>query len=248
MSETAAAYYASGRTGWRAWWTLLHWPYTLMHLSFVVLGAALAPTLSWVALGWTVLAFGLALGVGAHALDELAGRPLGTNISRGALVTVAVLALAGASLIGLYGVIEQDMHLIAWIPIGVFFAAAYNLEWFRGAFHNDTTFALMWGTFPVLVAHFAQVGSIGVAGFLGGAYAFAVSRVQRVLSTEARGLRRRTTNVEGVISYGEGGDRRLTRDGLLVVPETALRWLVGTSLLVAGALLARHVTFWFGGA
>lgn len=236
-----AAFYATGKTGWRAWWTLLHWPYTLMHLSFVVVGAALAPTLDWVALGWTVLAFALALGVGAHALDELAGRPLGTTIPRAGLVAAAVVSLAGAVGIGFYGVVRQDIHIMAWIPVGVFLAMAYNLEWFRGGFHNDTTFALSWGAFPVLVAYFAQAGSVGVVALAGAAYAFAISRLQRILSTEARALRRDATRVTGTVTFVDGATRPLSREGMLVVPEAGLRWVVGTSVVVAAVLVAGHV-------
>ena len=37
------AYYAARPGGWRDWWTLLHPPYTAWHLSYSVIGAALAP-------------------------------------------------------------------------------------------------------------------------------------------------------------------------------------------------------------
>ena len=80
---------------WRDWWTLLHPPYTAWHLSYVVIGAALAPQVLVSYLIATVLAFFLAAGLAAHALDELRGRPLRTAIPSAALVAVvAVLALA----------------------------------------------------------------------------------------------------------------------------------------------------------
>jgi hypothetical protein len=37
------AYYVLGSGGWRDWWVLLHPPYTAWHLSYVVIGAAIAP-------------------------------------------------------------------------------------------------------------------------------------------------------------------------------------------------------------
>ena len=40
MSEDRPAFYALAPGGWRDWWTLLHPPYTLWHLSYVALGAA----------------------------------------------------------------------------------------------------------------------------------------------------------------------------------------------------------------
>ena len=76
------AFYALPRGGWRDYVTLLHLPYTAWHLSYVVVGGCLAAEVSWGRLGLTVLAFFLAMGIGAHALDELAGRPLRTAIPR----------------------------------------------------------------------------------------------------------------------------------------------------------------------
>ncbi|MFB3739399.1 MAG: hypothetical protein ACE14W_10620, partial [Candidatus Velamenicoccus archaeovorus] len=78
MAERAErpAFYALRSGGWRDYWTLLHPPYTLWHLSYVVIGACLTDVVDLRWLGETVLAFFLAVGLGAHALDELRGRPL----------------------------------------------------------------------------------------------------------------------------------------------------------------------------
>src|ERR671932_593430 len=98
------AFYAlrGGRPG-RDLLTLLHPPYTAWHLSYVALGAAAAPHLHpdrlWAALG----AFFLAVGIGAHALDELHGRPLRTAVPNGVLVALGFVSLAGAAAIGLFG-------------------------------------------------------------------------------------------------------------------------------------------------
>jgi hypothetical protein len=67
------AWYALERGGWRDYVTLLHPPYTAWHLSYVVIGGCLAPVVAWERLGAAVAAFALAVGVGAHALDELNG-------------------------------------------------------------------------------------------------------------------------------------------------------------------------------
>ena len=93
-AATRPAFYARHGGLWADWWTMLHPPYTVWHLSYAVLGAGLAPRLSWAMLGATVLAFFLAVGVAAHALDELQGRPLGTGISARTLRIVAGAALA----------------------------------------------------------------------------------------------------------------------------------------------------------
>jgi len=42
-SEARPAFYALAPGGWRDYVTLLHLPYTLWHLSYVVIGACLAP-------------------------------------------------------------------------------------------------------------------------------------------------------------------------------------------------------------
>src|SRR5215471_8196694 len=98
------AFYAARAGGWRDWWTILHPPYTAWHLSYVAIGAALAPHLDATRLAATLLAFFFAVGVSAHALDELSGRPLRTNISDRALKTAIVLGLAAAVALGIAGI------------------------------------------------------------------------------------------------------------------------------------------------
>ena len=51
------SFYALRPGGWRDYITLLHPPYTLWHLSYVAVGAALAPHMDWALLGWTTLPF-----------------------------------------------------------------------------------------------------------------------------------------------------------------------------------------------
>ncbi len=75
MGERTAFYALTGG-GWRDYWTLLHPPYTAWHLSYVALGAAVAPRFDVGRWALTTLAFFLGMGVAAHALDELTGRPL----------------------------------------------------------------------------------------------------------------------------------------------------------------------------
>jgi hypothetical protein len=138
------AFYALSPGGWRDYATLLHPPYTLWHLSYVIWGAALAGGHHYDRLAATLIAFFLAVGVAAHALDELQGRPLGTRISPGVLVVLACLGLGGAVLIGVLGAVEVSPWLLAFVAFGLFIAPAYNLEWFRGRFHSDVWFAASW--------------------------------------------------------------------------------------------------------
>src|SRR5260370_38431280 len=97
----APAYYAARTTGWRRdVWALLHPPYTAWHLSYVLIGASLAPTVSVARLVATVLAFFLAGGGAAHALDELRGRPFRPERPAGVRGPPAVDGLPGAGGLG----------------------------------------------------------------------------------------------------------------------------------------------------
>ena len=112
------AYYAARPGGWRDWWTLLHPPYTAWHLSYAVIGAALAPQVLTSRLIATVLAFFLAVGLAAHALDELRDRPLRTRIPSPVLVAVIIAGLAGALALGVVGVYEVGWTLIPFMVAG----------------------------------------------------------------------------------------------------------------------------------
>ena len=127
------AFYALRPGGWRDYLTLLHLPYTLWHLSYVAIGAALAPQMKWGVLGWTVLAFFFALGVGAHALDELSDRPLQTQIPGSLLVVLAALSIGAACAIGIAVASDSTWWLLVFVALGAFIVVAYNLELFGGA-------------------------------------------------------------------------------------------------------------------
>src|SRR5437870_7488992 len=101
----APAYYATPARGWRRdVWAILHPPYTAWHLSYVLIGASLAPHIDLRRLGPSLIAFLLAVGISAHALDELRGRPLRTEIPAGVLWAAAIAGLVGAVGLGLAGV------------------------------------------------------------------------------------------------------------------------------------------------
>ena len=218
--------------------TLLHLPYTAWHLSYVAIGAALASELDGARLAWTLAAFLLAVGVAAHCLDELHGRPLGTTVPRGLLIASSVAGLGAAIVIGLGGVRTLGAPLLALMLVGVALVLAYNLELFGGALHNDAAFALAWGGFPVLVGGFAQTGSIELAVLIGAAFATATSLAQRHLSSWARGLRRRLASVQGTLTWRDGSEQRIDV-ALLVAPvEAALRLVAAAHVLLAIALLA----------
>lgn len=237
-AEDRPAFYALRGGGWRDYWSLLHPPYTVWHLSYVVIGASLVPRVSLQWLGETLLAFLLAMGVAAHALDELHGRPLGTAIPRRVLIGLAVVGLAGAVALGVHGMVEVSPWLGVFIPVGGFLVVAYNLELVGGRFHSDTWFALAWGAFPVLTAGFAQIGRLTIPIVLGAAACAAISAVQRTLSTPVRDLRRRVSSVTGEIVRRDGTTVPIDAATIRGPSEVALRWMSAAMPVVAAALLA----------
>jgi len=234
------AYYALGSGGWRDWWVLLHPPYTAWHLSYVVMGAALAPVLDLGRLAATLLAFALAVGISAHALDELHGRPLATSISARALHLTAGVGLVGAVLVGVAGILRIGIGLLPFIVVGVFLVLAYNLELFGGRLHTDLGFALSWGAFPLLTGYFAQAGRLNLSVILAAIGASAISRAQRHLSTPARSIRRQTRQVRGTLTLMDGSSRPIDEQVLLQPLEGALRALSwGIVALAVGMAVAR---------
>src|SRR5579864_1403217 len=81
---------------------LTHFPYTLWHLSYVLIGIALSPVIHTDRSIAVVLAYFLGLGIGAHALDETMGNPLQTKLSRRSLYLIGFSSLCGAACIGTY--------------------------------------------------------------------------------------------------------------------------------------------------
>jgi hypothetical protein len=237
VTEARPAFYALAPGGWRDYVTLLHPPYTAWHLSYVVIGACLAPHLNEGRLAAALVAFFLALGISAHALDELNGRPLQTKIPEGVLVGLTVVPLAIAVGIGIAGALAFNGWLLVFVAIGLVLVPAYNLELFGGAIHNSAGFALAWGAFPLLTGYFACAGTITWTALLAAAYATLTSYVQRVLSTPVRHLRRRAAAVSGTIELRDGGQEPVTRETLAAAPERALQALAAANVALAAALL-----------
>jgi hypothetical protein len=219
------AFYALRPGGWRDYVTLLHPPYTAWHLSYVAVGAALAPVFHLDRMLWALAAFALAMGVAAHALDELNGRPLRTAIPDRTLVALAVVPLAGALAIGVYAAIAWGYGLLAFVAAGAFLVPAYNLELFGGRFHTDWWFAIAWGGFAALTGFFVEAQAIRLEGLLAAAYATLLSLAQRRLSTPVRHARRTLGDTAGTEPM-----------------EHALRALTWASLLIACAVVAARLT------
>ena len=233
------AFYALGASGaWKDYVNLLHIPYTLWHLSYVVLGAALASTVHVDRLIGTVVAFFLAMGIGAHALDELNGRPLGTRIPRAVLIAMAVVSLTGALVMGTVAGLIATLWLFPFMAFGAFIAVAYNLGLWHDRFHSDYWFAFAWGAFPALTSYWIQSVNLTATVILLALACFTFSLAQRALSTQVRTIRRRTLNVAGTMEMTDGSIVTLDSSSMILAAERALVLLSVTVVVLAASLLA----------
>jgi hypothetical protein len=241
IAPQGAAFYAEpkflARPRLKEWWTLLHPPYTMLHLSFVVIGACLVGPVNAVYLWVTVAAFFLGVGVGAHALDELMGRPLATTIPRWQLIAASVAGVGGAAALGVVGAVIVSPYLAFFIVVGVVIALGYNLELFHARLHTDAIFALGWGAFPLLTAYFAQHAALSATAVFGGAFAALISHTQRQLSAPARDIRRRTSSIEGSQVLNDGAVVPISATSMLRPLEGSLRALCWASTVLACALV-----------
>ncbi len=240
-AEQRAAFYALPPGSWRDYVTLLHPPYTLWHLSYVALGAGLAPGFELERLGAALAAFLLALGIGAHALDELHGRPLDTRIPGRLLWALAAVSIAGAIAIGVAAAFVWTAWLLPFVAFGGFIVFAYNLELFSGRFHSDLWFGLSWGAFPLLAGYLVTAERLDAEAVVAAAAATLLSLAQRALSTQVRTVRRKVRSVSGTIEYAEGGRQELDAAALTAPPELALRLLTGAIVLLALAVVLIRV-------
>ena len=206
----------------------------------VVIGASAAPVLHVDRTGGTVLAFFLAVGLGAHALDERQGRPLGTSIRSNHLTAIAALSLSGAAAIGILAILAISPWAAPFVLFGLFIVVAYNLELFKGRFHSDVWFALAWGAFPALTGYWANAQRLDLQALLVATGCLVLTLAHRTLSTQARALRRKARVVTGSVEYKDGHAEAITIHYLLSVPETALQ-LIGLSvtLVALGLLIGR---------
>jgi hypothetical protein len=235
--EARPAFYALAPGSWRDYVTLLHPPYTLWHLSYVAIGAALAPAWHPGRLAAALAAFFLAVGIGAHALDELNGRPLSTQIPSAVLAALAAVSISAAVGIGIGGAIAFDLWVLVFVGVGAVLVLAYNLELFGGRLHSDVWFALAWGAFPLLTAYFACAGRIRAEAVAAAAFAGLSSYAQRQLSSPVRRLRRQVVAVAGSLERDDGRREPITRETLVAGNEAALRALAAAIVALAAALV-----------
>ena len=236
--KTPAFYALAAGSGWKDYVNLLHLPYTLWHLAYVVLAAAIAPTIHVDRLLITLLAFFLAVGIASHALDEFNGRPLGTRIPRGVLLALGLIPLAGAVALGAVAGVVSTVWILPFVAFGGFIAMAYNLGIWNDRFHSDFWFAFAWGAFPALTSYWVQASELTASAVLLALGCFTLSMVQRILSTPVRAIRRKTLTVEGSMRMDDGSSVSLDGPKMISAPEKALSLLSLTIVVFAGSLLA----------
>lgn len=220
---------------------MLHPPYTLMVLSFAVIGAALSPRFSVAVLVATLAAYFLGLGVGAHFLDQITG--MGSRYvwhwSDRTLWTWGLAGLAGAVAIGVLGAwLVVGPGLFVLVAVQAACAVGYPLApLFKGVLHRDSVFAVSWGSLPFLTSYYAQSGVITApAVLLSGALAvIAVAEIR--ISRISRRLRRiAREREESGAAQPESVPRPYRR------PDAVLQGIVlGTGLLALGLLAGRFL-------
>ena len=210
-----------------------------MALSYVVIAAMLAPRVNWATLGWTLLAFFLAVGVAAHALDEIQGRPLSTDLSEPVLWGATIGGLAGAVALGIAAVATNRVSpwLIAFIIVGALLVVSYNLELFGGLVHTDLGLCLSWGAFPVLTSYFAQTSRLTWSAVAAAVAATLFTGAQRNLSTPVRRVRRQVVAIDGHLTMRDGTSVPIDRQLLLGPSERALRCISWAMITLAVSLV-----------
>jgi 4-hydroxybenzoate polyprenyltransferase len=175
---------------------ILFLPYTAMMISFAIWGS-LSVEFSLDRIAAIGLLYFFSVGISAHCLDALGSKkkPWG-EISRTKLWTASIISLIISCAIGLYYVFLDSWLLF---PIGVaegFFLFAYNLELFRGKFHNNASFVISWGILPVLAGAVIQNNTISIETIIFSAIAGLASYILIITSRKYKILKQQNENHE----------------------------------------------------
>ena len=191
---------------------LMFLPYTGMCVSFTILGSMLAPTITWDRVAAVSLIYGLALGISAHAADNLGSKkkPWGMYFNSKGLWMMVALGLIVAYSIAAYYIIYYVPNLLAVGVLEGFFVFAYNLELFRGRLHTDGCFIFSWGILPVFAGYIMQTNTFGPIPLLFSTLTAIISYVHIKISRRYKELRRQTVDYRSkkleiylkIISFG----------------------------------------------
>lgn len=183
-----------GPVKFRAFIGLLFLPYTGMCISFTIIGSMLSPTIYWDRVVAIFTIYFLALGISAHAADNLGSKkikPWGNYFSKLELKIMVIVGLSIAYIIGIYYVITWVNLLLFIGIIEGFFLFAYNFELFRGIFHNNFWFALSWGSLPLLAGYIMQTNTISELPLILALFTFLVSFLEIRYSREYKEIKRK---------------------------------------------------------
>ena len=158
VTTARPAFYAARPGGWRDWWTILHPPYTAWHLSYVVIGATLAPTHRRRPARRDAARV-LPRGRRRRARARRAARPAAAHRHPGRRARRRRASRGSRGALGARRRRRRSRPApgsLVFMAVGPLLVLGYNLELFGGRLHSDVGFAAAWGAFPVLTAYFVQ--------------------------------------------------------------------------------------------
>lgn len=187
-----------GPLKFRAFIGMLFLPYTGMCISFTIIGSMLSESIAWDRVLSIFIIYFLALGVSAHAADNLGSKkikPWGNFFSTFELRLMVIGGLSVSYILGIYYIITFAPLLLIIAIIEGFFLFAYNFELFNGLFHNNFWFAVSWGGLPLLAGFVIQTNSISVLSLISSIMAFLLAYTEIRISRKYKELKRKPQDV-----------------------------------------------------
>jgi hypothetical protein len=212
-----------GPLKFRAFIGMLFLPYTGMCISFTIIGSMLSESIAWDRVLSIFIIYFLALGVSAHAADNLGSKkikPWGNYFSTFELRLMVIGGLSVSYMLGIYYIITFAPLLLFIAIIEGFFLFAYNFELFNGLFHNNFWFAVSWGALPLLAGFVIQTNSISVLSLISSIMAFLVAYTEIRISRKYKELKRNPQDV--VDCNAEKSERSLKVISLLTISFAVL--------------------------
>jgi len=203
-----------------------------MVLSYVLIGAALSPSIYLNRVILTLLAYFLGLGLSAHALNELHARHWGDALRKSELEILFVVPFVAAMLIAAYGIIVlyaasgvlTSLVLLAFVSLESFFLFAYNTDRWSGIFHSDMSFAFSWAALPTVISYFVNASTIGIVAVLVALAMAATAGIEINLSRWCKDIRRKNPLTE--MQFADGTKSNLDAAHLIAKPEKSLKLIV----------------------
>lgn len=140
----------------------MHLPLPFCVLAISTVGAALSDRIYLDRLVLTYAGILLGLCLGAYSLDELRGRPCHTHFTSATLWLMFLVGIVGAAGVGFYLALHVDIYILVFAAVAAFFILTYNLELFKGKFHNEICFGMSWGGISCLGSYYVQAGIVSL--------------------------------------------------------------------------------------